>query len=267
MRFANKTVLVTGGSRGIGRAIVERFAQEGADVAFLYRQNRAAADEVAAAVAATGRRCLPVCAEMGDAAQVRAAFADIRTQFGRLDVFVANAASTAFKPLLKVSERNLDLTYAITVKAFVIGVQEAVAIMPDGGRILAISGCDSFRFIPGHGVLGSAKAAMEALVRYFAHELGERGITVNTINPGYVDTDSAHYYLGSPECHAVFDATLGDATPLRGMGSPTDVANLAAFLCSDEAGWIQGQTLYIDGGIFLSTPGHGLKWRGARGWR
>jgi len=267
MRFAGKTALVTGGSRGIGRAIVERLAKEGADVAFLYRRDQAAAEELASSVASTGHRCLPLRAEMANLEELRAAFAEIHRHFDHLDIFVANAASTAFKPLLQVSEKNIDLTYAITVKGFIFGVQEAAPLMPDGGRIVAMSGCDSFRAIPGHGVLGSAKAAMEALVRYFAHELGERGITVNAINPGYVDTDSAHYYLGSPESHAVFDATLADATPLRAMGQPEEVASLTAFLCSDEAAWIQGQTIYIDGGVFFSTPGHSLKWRTARGWR
>ena len=108
---------------------------------------------------------------------------------------------------------------------------------------------------------------MEALVRYFACELGERSITVNCINPGYVDTDSANFYLGDAQSRALFFETLADATPLRGWGSPDEVANLVAFLCSDEAAWIQGQTIYLDGGIFLSTPGHGLQWREARGWR
>jgi len=175
-------------------------------------------------------------------------------------VFVANAAATAFKPLLESKPHHLAKTYAITIGAFLQIVQEIAPLMPDGGRIVTISGMDTHRYVAGHGVLASAKAALEALTRYLAVELGPRGITVNAVNPGYVDTDSVTYYFGSVEARQAFNEELEAATPLRGLGQPEEVAGLVAYLCSPEAAWMQGQVLYLDGGVFLHAPGHSVRW-------
>jgi enoyl-[acyl-carrier protein] reductase III len=250
--------LVTGGSRGIGRAIVERLARDGADVAFVYRRDAAAAADVEAAVRAVGRRCLPLRADLGNPAEVAAALDQLGGQ--PIDVFVANAAATAFKPLLEVKPHHLEKTYAITIGAFLAVVQRIAPTMPDGGRIVAISGMDTHRFVAGHGVLASAKAALEALTRYLAVELGPRGITVNAVNPGYVETDSVTMYLGDEAGRRAFLEEIEGATPLRALGAPNEVAALVAFLCSPEASWMQGQVLYLDGGIFLHAPGHSVRW-------
>jgi enoyl-[acyl-carrier protein] reductase III len=261
--FTGRVVLVTGGSRGIGRAIALRFAHAGADVAFVYRRDEQAADHVAQEIRAAGRRALAVRAELGSSDQVAAAVRRVGEELGRLDVLIANAASTAFKPLLEVKPHHLERTFAISVTGFVVAVQEAVSVMNrdgSGGHVVAISGCDSFRSIPGHGALGAAKAAMECLVRYLAHELGPRGISVNCVNPGYVDTDSARFYLGTPASARRFEATLTGMSPLRFWGSPVDVAGVVTFLCSPAADWIRGQTLYVDGGVFQTSPGHTPSW-------
>jgi enoyl-[acyl-carrier protein] reductase III len=250
--------LVTGGSRGIGRAIVERLAREGADVAFVYRRDATAAAEVEAAVSALGRRAIALQADLGEPAQVAAALA--RLGDAPVDFFVANAAATAFKPLVEVKPHHVEKTFAITIGAFLQIVQAIAPRMPATGRIVAISGMDTHRYVAGHGVLAAAKAALEALTRYLAVELGPRGITVNAVNPGYVETDSVTMYLRDEEGRRAFYEEIEGSTPLRAIGRPEEVASLVAFLCSAEAAWMQGQVLYLDGGIFLHAPGHSVRW-------
>jgi enoyl-[acyl-carrier protein] reductase III len=250
--------LVTGGSRGIGRAVVERFARDGVDVAFVWRRDAAAASEAELAVRRHGRRCVALQADLGDAQAVASALDRLGDE--PVQYLVANAAATAFKPLLEVKPHHLEKTYAVTIAAFLQIVQRVAPTMPSGGRIVTISGMDTHRYVAGHGVLASAKAALEALTRYLAVELGPRGITVNSVNPGYVDTDSVALYLRDEEGRRAFLEEIEAATPLRALGQPHEVADLVAFLCSGEAAWMQGQVLYLDGGIFLHAPGHSVRW-------
>jgi enoyl-[acyl-carrier protein] reductase III len=250
--------LVTGGSRGIGRAIVERLARDGADVAFVYRRDEAAAADVARHVEALGRRCIALRADLGDPAAVAAALARLDAE--RVDVFVANAAATAFKPLLDVKPHHVEKTFAITIGAFLQIVQSIAPRLPATGRIVTISGMDTHRYVAGHGILAAAKSALEALTRYLAVELGPRGITVNCVNPGYVDTDSVAMYLQDDEGRRAFLEEIEGATPLRALGTPDEVASLVAFLCSPDAAWMQGQVIYLDGGVFLHAPGHSVRW-------
>jgi enoyl-[acyl-carrier protein] reductase III len=250
--------LVTGGSRGIGRAIVERLARDGADIAFVYRRDAAAAAETEAAVHALGRRAIALQADLGNPAEVAAAVDRLGSE--TVDIFVANAAATAFKPLLEVKPHHVQKTYAISIASFLQIVQAIAPRMPATGRIVTISGMDTHRYVAGHGVLASAKAALEALTRYLAVELGPRGITVNCVNPGYVDTDSVDFYLGDDESRRTFYEEIADATPLRALGRPEEVASLVAFLCSPEASWMQAQVVYLDGGVFLHAPGHSVRW-------
>ncbi|MGH7362228.1 MAG: SDR family NAD(P)-dependent oxidoreductase [Candidatus Methylomirabilales bacterium] len=213
--FAGKVALITGGSRGIGRATAHLLAARGADVAFTYRRQEEAAAEVAEAI--------------------------------------RHAATTPFKPLLEVKEHNVDKTFAITVKGFLVAAQEAVPLMEGRrGRIVAVSGIDSLGCLPRHGTLGAAKAAMEVLTRYLAAELAPRGITVNALNPGLVETDSARFYGG--DGYEAWKAQVIQATPKGRVGRPEDIAKVIAFLCSEEAEWVCGQTLVADGGLTLTAP-------------
>jgi enoyl-[acyl-carrier protein] reductase III len=253
MRFAGQVALVTGSSRGIGRAIALRLAQDGADVVVNYRRQTAAAQETAAAIIALGRRALVVQADLGEAAAVRQMFAQVHDTFGSLDMLIANAAATAFKPLLEQQQHNLEKTFAITVNAFVLAVQEAVKLMQGRhGKIVTVSGIDARRYVPRHGALAAAKGALEVLTAYFACELAPLGIAVNGVNPGFVDTDSAHVF--GEHVYRLLAQNIVTSTPMRRVGTPADIANVVAFLCSEEAAWICGQTLTVDGGLSLTSP-------------
>jgi enoyl-[acyl-carrier protein] reductase III len=251
---------VTGGTRGIGRAVVERLAADGFDVAFNYRRDDAAAAEVTGRVHALGRTALALKADLGDPGEVAAMLQDLARTTHDVQVFVANAAATAFKPLLETRPHHLEKTYAITIGAFLAIVQRLAPAMRAGGRIVTMSGMDTHRYVAGHGALASAKAALEALTRYLAVEVGPRGITVNAVNPGYVETDSVALYLRDDEGRREFLEEIAGTTPLRALGTPAEVANLVSWLCSREADWMQGQVLYLDGGIFLHAPGHSVRW-------
>src|SRR5262249_14245518 len=228
--------LVTGGSRGIGRAIVERLARDGADIAFVYRRDEAAAAETEAAGRAPRRRALALRAGLGEPRAGAAAPA--RPPGGPTGILLANPAATAFKPLLEVKPHHVQKTYAISIASFLQIVQAIAPRLPANGRIVTISGMDTHRYVAGHGVLASAKAALEALTRYLAVELGPRGITVNCVNPGYVETDSVAMYLRDEEGRRAFFEEIEGATPLPALGQPAEVASLVAFLCSPEASWM-----------------------------
>lgn len=253
MQFAGKVALVTGSSRGIGRAIALRLARDGADVVINYRRQTAAAEEVAAAIAALGRRTLVIQADLGEVPAVEQMFVQVRETFGALDILVANAAATAFKPLLAMQEHHFDKTFAITIKAFVSAAQQAARLMQGRrGKIVAVSGIDAHRYVPLHGALAAAKGALEVLITYLACELAPQGIMVNGVNPGFVDTDSAHVF--GEEIYRLLEKNLRTSTPMQRVGTPEDIANVVAFLCSEDAAWICGQTLTVDGGLSLTSP-------------
>ena len=253
MRFAGQTALVTGSSRGIGRAIALRLAEEGADIIVHGRRNAAAAEDTAAAVMALGRRALVAQADLGEPEALRVRFDRVCETFGSLDILVANAAATAFKPLLQTRPHHLEKTFAITVNAFIAAVQQAVELMRGRpGKVVTVSGIDARRYVPLHGALAAAKGAVEVLTAYLACELAPRGIRVNGVNPGFVDTDSARVF--GDGVYRQLAANIVPHTPMKRVGTPQDIANVVAFLCSDDAAWICGQTLMVDGGLSLTSP-------------
>lgn len=249
-----RTAFITGASRGIGRAAARKLASRGARVAIGYRKEREAAEKVVRELDELGGGGLPVRLDVGDAEARDRAFDQIEAELGGLDIFVANAAATAFKPLSQIKPHHVDKTFAITVHGFLFGVQRAAASMEKrgGGTVVAVSGYDCVRTIPRHGVLGAAKAAMEMLARQFAFELGPRGIRVNCVNFVYADTDSTRFYAG--EGHDEMQRDVRALTPLRSLATADDVADAISYLCSSGAGFVSGQTIMVDGGILLTAP-------------
>ena len=247
MDAVGRVALVTGSSRGIGKAINERFAKQGYRCVVHYRRDEDSARTALDELRAVGAEPMLVRADLGSEDDVRGMFGQIGDEFGRLDVFVASAASTVLRPLLDVEPRHTRRVFDQAVVDFVLSVQLSAAMMADGGRIVAMSGLQSRSVIDGYGLLGPAKAAMEEMVKHLAVELGPRRITVNAVIPGFIETDSARLSLG-----AYYDAMaqqLVSCIPAGRAGQPDDVADLVAFLASPAAGYITGTSIVIDGGM------------------
>jgi enoyl-[acyl-carrier protein] reductase III len=252
-----RVAVVTGGSRGIGRGIALRLARDGAHCVITYRRDAATAARTVVALEALGVRAAAERLELAEPEQVGPVFERIAAAFGRVDMLVANAAATAFRPLLEQKAHNVRRTFAISLDAFVAMAQAAAPLMAGRpGRIVLISGIDSFQAMSGHGVLGAAKAAAESLVRSLALELGPLGITANAVTPGFIATDSSAYYVtqGLGLDYERATARLLAATPVRRHGTPEDVADLVAYLVSDAASFLTGQCIVIDGGLTVTSP-------------
>ena len=250
--FEGKVALITGGTRGLGRAIALRLARGGATLALNYRRDEDSAARTLNDMQALSPRSILVKADMEDDAQVRAMVARAGTEFGRLDILVVNAAATAFKPLLDVKPHNLARTFNLSVGGFVASVQEASKFMSAGGRVVMISGMDSVRYMAGHGVLGAAKAAMESLVRHFAFELGPRGITVNGVNFAIIDSDSSRLYYGD-DFERARSAAI-ERSALKRLPELDEIAAIVLLLCRPEASFLTAQTIMVDGGLTLADP-------------
>lgn len=238
----SRVALVTGGSRGIGRAIVERLAREGARVAFTYVANKAAADEVVAGVARDGGEAFAIRADMRDLDEVRAMFDAVTTPFGRLDILVNNAAGTnVFKPTALLSVEEYDSMFLIT-RGVYFALQEAAKRIADGGRIVNVSTGGTAMPMAAGGAYIASKGAIEHFSMALAKELGSRQVTVNTVRPGVTETDGL-------VLDAASIAHLVHQTPMGRLGKPADIAAAVALLVSDDAHWITGQNIAASGGI------------------
>lgn len=248
-----KTALITGSSRGLGAATARHLARWGAKVIVTYREKADEAARVAAECSSETPGASSIHLDLIEEEDVRTAFATLSERVDRLDFLIANAAATALKPLLALKMHQIDKTFAISVRHFVLMVQLAYPMLErSGGRVIAVSGADTTGFIPTHGLLAAAKASMETLVRYLACELGPSGVTALGVLPGYVDTDSIQMMTGP-----MYDRlrVAEEAThPLREAASPEQAAEAIALLCLPEARWLNGQIVLNDGGgIFAMT--------------
>ena len=250
--FANKTGLITGGTRGLGRAIAIRLARAGATVALNYRRDEDSAGRTLAEVRTFAPGSILARADMENDAEVRAMVAQAGGELGRINFLIVNAAATAFKPLIEVKPHNLARTFNLSVGGFVAAVQAVSEFMGSGGRIVVISGVDSVRYMEGHGVLGAAKAALESMVRDFAFELGPRGITVNGINFGLVDSDSSRLYLGQDFPRA--RAAAIERSALKRIPEADEIAAAVTLVLRPEASFLTAQTIMVDGGLSLASP-------------
>lgn len=241
-----KVALVTGGGRGIGRAISLSLAARGANVVIAYLRKRSAAEETCAEIEGHGVKAEAVRCDIGDATKIDALFDHIDETYGRLDVFVSNAATGVIRPVEELDARAWEWTMNANARSLLLGARRAARLMPAGSSIVALSSLGASRVLPGYGVVGASKAAIESIVRYLAVELAPT-IRANAVSPGVVDTDALTHF---PMRDAMIDHAL-ETTPQGRLVSPEDVAAAVTFLTSDAAGMITGQTIVIDGGSSL----------------
>jgi enoyl-[acyl-carrier protein] reductase III len=243
-----KVALVTGGSRGIGRAVALKLAKSGCDVAVVYHNSHEEAESVCAAIRELGRQAQAIQADVSDPEIVAEIFAALRSQFNRVDFVVSNAATGVLKPALELSLKHWRRCLETNALALNLLAQQAVPLMPRGGRIIALSSLGASRAIPQYAFIGASKAALESLVRSLAQELGPRGIRVNVVSAGVVDTDALKHFPNREQLLEEF-ARRAPAGPTL---TPEDVADAVYLLCQPEAAMITGHTLVVDAGFCIS---------------
>ena len=246
-----KTAVITGSGRGIGRAIALELAGHGANVAVNYFRHKAQAEETAAEVAARGGKAVVVKAHVGEVQGVERLVASAAEAFGSVDIFIGNAASGVLKPVAEQELKGWEWTVNINARSILFGAKAAVPYMQERGwgRIIGISSFGSRRVLPEYSVVGVSKAAIEALIRYLAVELAPYGIVCNTVSPGVVETEALNFF---PSKDLILSEGLR-RTPAGRFVTPEEVAKLVAWLCTDEARMIVGQTIIMDDGYELLT--------------
>ena len=239
-----RLALVTGGGRGIGRAIALKLASQGSDIIVNFFRHRESAEQTAKDIQALGVKAEAIRANVGEPAKIDEMFDMIGNKFGRLDILINNAASGVGRPAMDVDVKAWDWTMGINARACLLCAQRAAKLMEGrGGKIVSISSLGSPFVLPNYTIVGVSKAALEALTRYLAIELAPQDICVNAVAASAVETEALKFY---------FDEGLNEdnipVTPAGRIVNPEDVANVVAFLCSEEAFMIRGQTVVVDGG-------------------
>ncbi|MBL8232855.1 MAG: glucose 1-dehydrogenase [Bryobacterales bacterium] len=248
MKLKGKVALVTGGSKGIGAAIAERLAQEGAAVAVNYSRGKAEAAAVVSRIQAAGGKAVALGADLREEPAIVHLFEEAARELGPLDILVNNAGIYEFAPVEFISAEHIDKHFTLNVRTLVLATREAVKAFGDrGGAIINLSSVVAQSPVPAGSVYSSTKAAVDNLTKGFAQELAPRKILVNAIAPGFVETEGAH---GIPNFEA-FKESVVAKTALGRTGKPRDIAAVAAFLASDDAAWVTGQIISADGGLRL----------------
>lgn len=248
-----KTLLISGGTRGIGKAIVYAFAEQGINVAFTYNSNAESAQEIVNDVEKLFRvKCRAYKLNILEPDEYKEVFKQFDEDFDRIDFFISNAIISGravvggFGPFMRLKPKGLNNIYTATVDAFVVGAQEAAKRMEKigGGSIISMSSTGNLVYTPNYAGHGTNKAAVEAMVRYAAAELGDKGIRVNAVSGGPIDTDALKAFPNYEEVKA----EVVERSPLSRMGEASDLTGACLFLCSDGASWVTGQTIVVDGG-------------------
>ena len=258
MSLEGKHALVTGSSRGIGSGIALKLAEKGVKVAVNYLQNEAAARDTLAQLRERGSDGFIIQADVRHPQDITRMFNRVQAEFGTLDIFVTNArgeAPTFYQPPMDITLDSWNNAFDSQARAFHLGIREAIHPMPDGGRIIAITYAPSARLGSWQPwiAMGSAKAALESLVRYWAVALAKRGITVNAVSPGATE-DSVLSRLPEEVWKSIKNWHESGWTPMGRMGTPADVGNAVVLLCMEEASFITGQTIHVDGGASIMDP-------------
>jgi enoyl-[acyl-carrier protein] reductase III len=246
--LAGKVALVTGAARGIGRAIATKLALSGADVAVNYYNSADEAESLVGEIRRLGRRSRAIKASVGIPESVDELFEEFRREFDRLDILVSNAASGVLKPTTEMALKHWRWCMETNALALNLLTQRALALMASDARVIALSSLGASRAMPGYGFIGASKAALEALARALAQELGPRGIRVNVVSAGVVDTDALAYFPNRDELLQDY----ARRTPAGPVLTPEAVAGAVYLLCLPEAGMINGHTLVVDGGFAIS---------------
>jgi 3-oxoacyl-[acyl-carrier protein] reductase len=244
MTLQGKVALVTGASRGIGRAIAQRLSRDGAAVVVNYAGSEQQAHAVVRDLEKAGGRALAVQADVSDVAAVERLFDATLGHFGRLDILVNNAGVILYKRLADVTEAEFDRLFAVNVKGTFFACQQAARRLADGGRIVNFSSSATALMLPTYAAYVATKGAVEQLTHVLAKELGPRGITVNVVSPGPTDTE-----LFGQDKTEQDKQRFAQMAALGRLGQPQDVADVVALLCSDDARWITGQNVRVNGGL------------------
>jgi len=245
--LSGKIALVTGGSRGIGKSIASELGRRGATVIINYLKNHEAAKTTVEELKLQGIKTTRIKAHVGEEAAIDSLVSKIENQFGQLDILVNNAASGVMRSTTELSVKHWDWTMNINARGPWMLSVAASRLMPDGGRIINISSPGSTWVLPAYFAVGVSKAAIEAVTRYLAVELGPKGIAVNTVSPGFVMTEALNAF---PDQLGIRDIA-SRPTPAGRTITPEDVSNVVAMLCSSDAEMIRGQVIIVDGGETL----------------
>lgn len=240
--LSGKVAIVTGASSGIGRAIAERIAEEGAIVVVNYSKSSEKAQQVVVGIQAKGGKALAVQADMSCTADARRLVIDTVKQFNRLDILVNNAGKFMPKPLEETTEEDFDAVIDLNAKGPYFAMQEAARVLKDGGRIVNISTGGTHLSFPGATAYLGSKAALEQYTKGLAQELAPKGVTVNTVSPGFTETGmmtEEYRQIGIQQ------------SPMKRLGVPKDIADVVAFVVSEDARWLTGQTIQVGGGIVM----------------
>ena len=244
-RLQNKTAVITGGSSGIGLATAQRFADEGAAVFIVGRRQ----SELDKAVAQIGHNVTAVQADVTNLNDLDRLFATVKRERGQIDVLFANSGSIEHRTIDQISPEHYDATFDVNVRGLIFTVQKALPLMPNGGSIILTSSIAGVKGLPAHGTYSAAKAAVRSLARTWTMELKDRGIRVNAISPGAIDTPIIDSQVSTAAEAAELRAKFAAATPLGRIGRPEEIASAALFLASEDSSFVAGIELFVDGGL------------------